>query len=214
MTAQWAALGLPPGGADVYHELRGRHGEPHRRYHTFVHVARVLREVGRLLPCAPGVDGATVALAAWFHDAVYDPRAAAGANEAASAALAAERLGALAVPPARVAEVGRLISLTAGHAPAPGDTAGAVLVDADLAVLGGDPATYQTYVHGVRTEYAHVDDAGWRTGRAAVLRYLLDQATVFHVAAGDDRERRARANIAAELARLEAPPPARFVTRE
>ena len=44
----------------------------------------------------------------------------------------------------------------------------AVLLDADLAVLGSEPASYQAYVAGVRSEYAHVSPDDWRTGRTRV----------------------------------------------
>ena len=109
-----------------------------------------------------------VRAAALFHDAIYDPRSP--TNEADSAPLAA---GALA--PARLGRrsawhaVAALIEATAGHdtAVARGDAEAAVLFDADLAILGSSPAEYQAYVTGVRAEYAHVDDAGWRTGRAS-----------------------------------------------
>jgi predicted metal-dependent HD superfamily phosphohydrolase len=186
----------------VYDELVRRHREPHRRYHTLVHVAHVLREARRLVAHATGADARTVALAAWFHDAVYDPRAVAGHNEDASAELATDRLHLLGLPPATVAEVGRLVRLTAGHQPAP-----------DLAVLAADAAAYDAYVHGVRTEYAHVDDADWRTGRAAVLDHFLGLAHLFHVplGPGDDRDARARANLAAELAALRRPAPGSVV---
>ena len=40
------------------------------------------------------------------------------------------------------------------------------MVDADLAVLGSEPAAYQAYVTGVRAEYGQLDDEQWRTGRA------------------------------------------------
>jgi predicted metal-dependent HD superfamily phosphohydrolase len=55
----------------------------------------------------------------------------------------------------------------------------------------------------VRREYAHVDDAGWRTGRSAVLRTLLARPRLFAAELGlDEWERRARANITSELAVL------------
>ena len=83
------------------------------------------------------------------------------------------------------------------------DADAAVLFDADLAILGASPAEYQAYVTGVRAEYAHVDDAGWRTGRAAVLQTFLDRDPIYATPTmRADRERRARANLAAELAAL------------
>ncbi len=209
LTTRWAGdMGHRGPAGDALRSLLARHAEPHRRYHTTVHVAHVLRAVQRLADGA-ALDAAsarTVRLAAWYHDVVYDPRAGAGANEAASATLAERTLVDLGEPGATAAEVARLIRLTAGHEPAADDLTGAVLIDADLGVLGADPAGYQAYVNGVRTEYAHVDEVGWRTGRAAVLRNFLDRPRIYHLDL--ERERRARANLAAELSGLTAPPPA------
>ena len=78
-----------------------------------------------------------------------------------------------------------------------------MLLDADLAVLGAEPAAYQAYVTGVRAEYAHVDAAAWRTGRAAVLRDLLARRPLYATEPARARwEARAGANMAAELATL------------
>ena len=102
------------------------------------------------------------------------------------------------------AAVGDLVRATEHHEPT-ADPDRAVLLDADLAVLGSEPAAYQAYVTGVRAEYGHLDDERWRSGRAAVLRGLLDRDPLYSTATGRERwERRARANLAAELATLEA----------
>jgi predicted metal-dependent HD superfamily phosphohydrolase len=129
---------------------------------------------------------------------VYDPRSA--DNESASAALARQVLTELDQPPPTVARVSALVEATADHQPSSADEA--VLVDADLAVLAGDPATYEAYARGVRREYAHVDDDAWRVGRAAVLRSLLDRRRLFTTEPATAWEARARANLTAELAGL------------
>jgi predicted metal-dependent HD superfamily phosphohydrolase len=98
---------------------------PHRHYHTLAHLAAMLAIV-RPWP--------VVELAVWFHDAVYDPRAT--DNEEASAERSLPAVGAA---PATVAEVARLVRLTATHDPAPGDGAGALLCDADLSILAARP---------------------------------------------------------------------------
>ena len=59
-----------------------------------------------------------------------------------------------------------------------------MLLDADLAVLGSDPASYQAYVAGVRSEYAHVSADDWRTGRTQVLRSFLDRPALFATPTG------------------------------
>ncbi|WP_374774581.1 hypothetical protein OG756_17950 [Streptomyces sp. NBC_01310] len=173
--------------------------EPQRRYHTTAHLADVLARIDVLAPHA--ADPAAVQLAAWFHDAVYRPDRS--ENEERSAALAERALPELGMGAARTAEVARLVRLTVTHDPAPGDTDGEVLCDADLAVLAGDPQAYAAYATAVRAEYGFVPDEAFRAGRAAVLRRLLDLPRLFRTPYGTAHwEAPARANLAAELATL------------
>jgi predicted metal-dependent HD superfamily phosphohydrolase len=140
--------------------------------------------------------------AALYHDAVYDPRSS--ANEADSAALARRALGDAGWNDERCNRVAEMIMATADHLAGDGETA--ALVDADLAILGAEPSAYAAYVNGVRREYAHVDDDSWRVGRADVLRRFLRRDRIFHTEAMfERRERRARANLHAELAALDPP---------
>lgn len=177
-----------------------RHREPHRRYHGVRHVTWVVRHVRELAAEVPVADEAAVIAAAFFHDAVYDPRA--HDNEERSADLAERVLRELGWDDARCAVVGRLIRATAAHGPT-GDPDTAVLLDADLAVLGAEPAAYQAYVTGVRAEYAHVDDTAWRAGRGAVLRDLLARQPLYATEPARRRwASRAAANLTAELAAL------------
>ncbi len=176
--------------------LLGRWAEPHRGYHDLAHLDEVLARVGVLEREAADADA--VRLAAWFHDAVYDPTA--GDNEERSAELATTSLSGLDLAPALVTEAARLVRLTATHDVAPGDANGAVLCDADLAILASDGLRYASYVEGVRREYAHVDDAAFAAGRAAVLAGLINRRALFRTGHGHATwERAARANVTAEL---------------
>ncbi|HEX5568311.1 MAG TPA: hypothetical protein VFY14_15535, partial [Streptomyces sp.] len=193
---------LPPGtpSPGTYaDDLLARWAEPHRRYHTTDHLIAVLDRVGLLAAhCAGPEEVATVLLAAWFHDAVHLPERS--TNEERSARLAERALPEAGVFPARTTEVARLVRLTATHDPAPGDTSGEVLCDADLAVLAGAPQEYAAYAAAVREEYAFVPDRAFRTGRADVLRRLLDLPALFRTPYGRDHwERTARRNLATEL---------------
>jgi hypothetical protein len=97
---------------------------------------------------------------------------------------------------ATVAEVARLVRLTATHDPRPGDDAGALLCDADVAILAADPAGYDAYAAAVRREYAHLPDEVFRAGRAAVLRSLLGRPALYRVVGERaDWEPRARATL-------------------
>jgi predicted metal-dependent HD superfamily phosphohydrolase len=182
--------------------LLARHREKHRRYHTATHVAWVIRHVSELAAAEPVDHLDEVIAAAFYHDAVYEP--AYPANERASARLARRDLASIGWHDDAVERVGAMIEATEHGAPAQhvsGDTK--VLLDADLAILGADPAGYSAYVNGVRAEYRHVSDDDWATGRRAVIDGLLDRVTIFLTATGRDRwEARARANLAAELSGL------------
>lgn len=194
-----AAVGARGDVAGAGAGLLARYVEPHRGYHDLAHLDEVLRHVDALADEADDVHA--VRLAAWFHDAVYDP--AATDNEEASAWLATRTLAELRVPDDVVARVADLVRLTAHHEPGD-DRDGAVLCDADLAVLAADGPRYTAYVDGVRTEYKHLDDAAFAQGRAAVLRALLAHPALFRTGYGRTTwEARARDNVRAELARLE-----------
>ncbi|MFG2879724.1 hypothetical protein ACGFYU_32720 [Streptomyces sp. NPDC048337] len=208
LRARWreatAAAGAPADrDPDPYADrLLTAWAEPQRRYHTTAHLADVLARIDVLAPHA--ADPAAVRLAAWFHDAVYRPDRS--ENEERSAALAERALPELGIDPARTAEVARLVRLTVTHDPAPGDTNGEALCDADLAVLAGDTAAYGAYAAAVRAEYGFVPDDAFRAGRAAVLRQLLDLPRLFRTPYGAAHwEAPARANLAAELDRLTEP---------
>ncbi|MFI7482797.1 DUF4031 domain-containing protein [Kocuria sp. M1R5S2] len=194
-----------PGHVALGQELVDRWGEPHRHYHDRSHLLAVLEAVDLLHPgsgLAPGRVGAVV-LAAWYHDAVHRGRA--GHDERDSAALARDRLGAAGFPSRVVAEVERLVLLTAGHRCEPEDTAGAVLLDADLAVLGGAPDRYAAYAADVRREYAHVPDPAFAAGRLGVLEGLWRQQPLYRTATAQRLWGPAAArNLGAEIASLRA----------
>lgn len=178
--------------------LLGRWAEPHRRYHDLVHLAAVLDGIDLLADHAADVHA--VRLAAWYHDAVYQGTPA---DEEQSARLAESDLSTLGLPGGLIAEVARLVRLTARHDPAPGDRNGETLCDADLAVLAGDAGAYRRYTAAIRAEFAHVPDDQFRAGRATILIQLLALPSLFSTPAGRQRwEAAARANLEAELREL------------
>ncbi|GAA2759254.1 HD domain-containing protein [Actinopolymorpha rutila] len=186
----------------VGRDLLARYAEPTRRYHDLRHLTEVLDRIDHLAEFAREVDA--VRLAGWFHDAIYDPHRS--DNEEASARLATQALARCGVDGPTAAEVSRLVLLTSGHAPADDDSNGAVLCDADLAVLSTAPERYAVYVADVRSEYAHVPDAAFRQGRAAILSDLAARDRLFGTDYGRAHwEKRARHNLAAELILLTRP---------
>jgi predicted metal-dependent HD superfamily phosphohydrolase len=143
-----------------------------------------------------------VRLAAWFHDAVHDGHA--GDDEERSATLCETALTALGLPEPTVREAARLVRLTASHEVAEGDADGGVLADADLGILAAPAERYADYAADVRREYAAIPDVAFAAGRAAVLERLVGRPRLFRTPGAARWEARARANVAAELARLRA----------
>lgn len=185
--------------------LVARYEEPQRSYHDARHLAEVLAAVEELR-AALGAEPQALAvtrLAAGYHDAVYDPRAAPGANEEASARLAEGELAGAGVDVEAVAEVAALVRATAAHElPGPRGPE-AVLHDADLWILSSPAERYDAYAAQVRAEYAHVPDLDFARGRAAILAPFAERERLY---ATDHAHGRwtagARANLARELDRL------------
>ncbi|MFK7917291.1 MAG: hypothetical protein AB8G14_04370 [Ilumatobacter sp.] len=195
LRTQWQQLVSPD--EHPMDSLVQRHRERHRRYHNVQHVVAVVRHVTTLATTETVDDLGVVVAAAWYHDAVYEPRSS--SNERASARLATRDLARLGWVNDRVETAAAMIEATAHHTE-PVCLDAAVLFDADLAILGSDSDMYASYVSGVRGEYAHIDDEAWVSGRTNVLQSFLTRSHIYATASGADRwESAARANLTAEL---------------
>jgi len=224
MRADWVRLlrryGVAPAEVqEPFDVLAAAYSAPERHYHNLDHLIEMFRVAARLAsavadpapaprPLVGGraYDPAAVELAIWFHDAVYDPRAK--DNESRSAELAAVLLGPIGVPRSTIERTVRLVLATAhlSAADPPADRETAVLLDADLAVLGSSEERYRRYAADIRKEYAWVPDEDYRAGRAAVLRAFLARPRIFlNQLTFEEGERRARENMAAELECLGEP---------
>lgn len=190
LSTAWSQL--LPGCEQVGAELLARWSEPHRHYHDLSHLTHSLAALREL-----GGTARAERLALWFHDAIYTGRP--GNDEHDSARLASDLLTGAGLPTAEVQEVHRLVLVTIDHAPDPTDGAGARVSDADLAILGAEPARYLASVASLRAESGTVHDRLWRTSRLARVAELLAADPLFHTAAGRSRWlAAARANLVAE----------------
>ncbi|MDL2342665.1 phosphohydrolase [Deinococcus sp. MIMF12] len=170
---------------------------PERAYHTAEHVGAVLDALASREVLTP-----TLALAVWGHDLIHDPSA--GDNEARSAAVFGDWLAAEGADAGLVGEVRSLI-LATRHTDPPSTRAEALLVDADLSILGTDPATFAAYDAAIRQEYDFVPEAVYRTGRARVLRGFLERDRLYTTPEFAGLEDQARANLQAALGQLTLP---------
>ena len=187
---------LPPA---LLADLRRRYAEPHRRYHTLVHIEALQRWFVRYRELAR--EPALIDAAIWFHDAVYDTRRE--DNEQRSAAVAAEELAALGWPAAAVDRVAALVLATQHHQADPSDSDAWLFLDLDLSVLGQSAARYAAYADAVRAEYAWVEERAYRAGRARVLQGFLARGQIYRTPLLHGAwEAAARLNLQTELATL------------
>ena len=198
--AAWSALGRPaPAGLQA--ELMTVWSEPQRHYYDQRHLRECLALWTRWREHSQR-DG-EVALALWFHDAIYDPQAS--SNELNSAAWAARSLVRAGADSDRAQRVHDLVMATQHDAlAAPGASPDAqLLVDIDLSILGSPAERFERYDQDVRKEYAWVPGFRYQEARAQVLQSLLDRPRLYH---GEHAvallEAQAHINLAAALSRL------------
>jgi predicted metal-dependent HD superfamily phosphohydrolase len=195
--AAWEALGVPAPDSSELAALLARYAEPHRAYHTLRHLDECFTRLERAGAIAehPG----EVAVALFYHDAVYDPYAT--DNEARSADLAASALRAHGVVPSVIARIHALIMATRHEATPPTPDA-ALLVDVDLGILAAPAERFDEYERDVRAEYAFVPGLLFRRKRRAILRGFLERERIFTSGAFDADEDPARANLRRSVDRL------------
>ena len=191
-----AELGLTP-VFDPFDELCRKYNEPDRYYHTSRHIAECLCQwdIHKDLCERQG----EVAVAIWFHDAIYDPRR--HDNESRSAAWANDYLMSEGMAADAVDRITAIIRCTETHNGRSADER--LMCDIDLAILAADPATFSRYDADIRKEYSWVPDEAYRSARRRVLRDFLDRERIYFTHTFHQRyELQARENIRLCIERL------------
>jgi predicted metal-dependent HD superfamily phosphohydrolase len=169
-----------------------------RHYHTVGHLRACLAECegARSLAARP----AEVAMALWFHDAIY--RTWRADNESRSAEWAARFLSEHGASAEVVSNVRQLVLVTA-HAANELSGDAALVVDIDLSILGQSPAVYDAFERNVRREYWWVPKWRFVTARGAILNSFLARPAIYSWPSFRDRyEAQARANLARAITTL------------
>ena len=176
--------------------LARRYSEPGRHYHTLAHIESCLIWLDWYSGVAQRRD--EVALALWFHDAVYDPMLP--GNERRSADLAREELTALGLASPCVERIAHCIEATEHHH---GSGDAALVVAIDLTILGAEPHVFTDFEQAICSEYAHVPEEVFRVGRRQVLQSFLTRPQIYPVPClADALETRARRNLERRIAEL------------
>jgi len=196
--AAWRALGVAPADDALCAELQRRYSEPQRHYHTLQHLGECLAwfEREQALAERPG----EVAVALWFHDAVYDVHAY--DNEARSAEWARSAMIAAGAPAEAAGRVHALVMATR-HDAVPQGRDAELLIDIDLSILGAEQQRFDEYERQVYAEYAFVPEEVRLPRRRAILQRFLAREAIYTTPRMHALlEARARGNLARSIAAM------------
>jgi len=170
----WTGLGVSPPSPDEFGTLLTHYDEPHRAYHTRQHLAECLDQLAQVRNLCDHPD--EVALALWYHDAIYKPRRS--DNEDRSADWLARVAEEARVAPPTVQRMRDLILATRHEGLAEtGDAR--VLVDIDLSILGAPTARFEEYERQVRREYRWVPNVLYQQSRSKIMHAFLRRPRIY-----------------------------------
>lgn len=185
--------------------LINAYSEKHRYYHNTVHLNAVLAHLNE----AQSLTNAAheIALALWFHDAVYKPLSR--SNEVDSAVWAKRFLLKNNADTALINKIYNLVIATQ-HGPKliegsheSIDSDEQLIVDIDLSILGCSAEQYVQFEQQVRKEYRIVPSFIYKKKRKAVLQSFLSREKIYSHAYFYDRyEEKARQNISRAIQAL------------
>lgn len=194
----WMGLGGEAPGDGLYAELVAHYAAAERHYHSMRHLDECFARLAESRHLAEHPH--EIALALWFHDAIYDIRG--HDNEERSAAWAEEVALAAGLQADVAARIRELIVATK-HDALPGSNDGRLLVDIDLAILGAAEERFDEYERQVRQEYAWAPEPLFRQKRREILEAFLARPRIFNTDYFRSKyEAQARANLERSIGAL------------
>ena len=174
----------------IFNKLIAAYSEKQRAYHTVQHLYECLVLLESIR--ANLNDANAVALALWFHDAVYDPQAK--DNELKSAELF-EQYVVHNLSADVVQKIKRWIVATQKHA-STDELDLQFLLDIDLAILAASPARFAEYEQQIQKEYAWVGSGIYSIKRKEVLAHFYQTEPLYQTEYFQQNfEQRAKGNL-------------------
>ncbi|MEM1250826.1 MAG: N-methyl-D-aspartate receptor NMDAR2C subunit [Cyanobacteria bacterium P01_H01_bin.21] len=187
-----------------FQRIARAYSETHRAYHTAQHINECLSWLDWSAQKAAIAHCASLEMALWYHDRVYQPQL--NDNEQRSAEQAVTFLNTHNVHSAQVEQVEMLILATGHWADSKSDrVAESVnwMVDIDLAILGAVPQRFLQYNSQIHQEYGWLPDAVYQARREQVLSAFLARPTIYQTGLFQAQiEIQARENLLAAIGAL------------
>ncbi len=187
-----------PFNMQILNDLIKRYNEGGRYYHTLDHILTLLLLIDEHKELLKNAN--LLKIAAFFHDAIYDPNKT--DNEKRSAQLAREKLTMMEFEENKIKMVESLIISTQNHVldQEVDSFEGNFFLDCDLAIFSANQEKYKEYNQQIRKEYSMYPDFLYNKGRVKVLKHFLQldriyKTDLFYI----KREQLARQNINREL---------------
>lgn len=159
----------------IFNKLIAAYSEKQRAYHTLQHLYECLVLLESIRPDLNDANANAVALALWFHDAVYDSQAK--DNELKSAELFEQYLAQdLSIDIGQ--KIKRWILATQMHE-ATDERDLQFLLDIDLAILAASPERFAEYKQQIQQEYAWVDPDVYSIKRKEVLTHFYQAKPLY-----------------------------------
>ncbi|GEM_PF-516165 len=160
----------------IFKDLLAKYSEPHRAYHNVGHLVEVFEAFKEYED--RWQDPQAVALAMFYHDAVYDVLR--NDNEGQSAEYARQMLLDLKLSDEKINRICDMVKLTETHMVSKNDYDAALMLDIDMAVVGQSADKYQRYAKAVRAEYLTGFSADkYAEGRTAFLASVKSKSRIF-----------------------------------
>lgn len=172
----WKRIGARGEALRDHDDLVAYYTDPHRAYHTLDHIEQCLAEFYEMRHLAFNPNA--LELAIWYHDAVYNPRAADEDNVEQSATLVGELAKRCSLPEEFRQQVATLIRVTT-HRELPVEPDAQLMADIDLAILGQSEQVFDTYEYHIRLEYEHVPDNEFTAKRMEVLSAFYRRPVIY-----------------------------------
>lgn len=180
---------------NMWLEIFTKYSEPKRFYHKIERIEAIVTELKEVKDRIE--DWNTVLFSVFYHDIIY--KASSNSNEEDSAKLAMQRLSEIKYPAEKIDKCAQLIIATKNHQFSE-DADTNWLTDADLAILGQNPETYQAYADNIREEYTLYPDFLYNSGRKKALQHFLQMDSIYKTEHFINKyENQARINIQNEL---------------
>lgn len=181
--------------SQIYDELIELYSKPHRIYHTITHIENMINSIYELLHIYSfnnhNIIKAELILAAFFHDAIYDPLAHnllipinQDSDETLSANIATKSLKFIGIENTRsITRIHSLIILTKEHTINPKlqiePLIQEIFIDSDISILGSNKPKYNQYKTGIWNEYNHIEIESFITGRLEFLTHYIEKKAIF-----------------------------------